>query len=146
MSKLIAVSSPRRHDSGLVFDPSAAAMDTPARVSSGGNGEDVLTLTNDDLIPLNHRGQTDPERILNDFVSDHEAPPPDAVRMARRIYHRNPDPQVRARALLAMGHLLERSGRPDQAGQAYAQVLREFPDAPVIRAEAQHRLDVVSSR
>ena len=117
----------------------------PAEMASGSE-EDVLTLTDKDLIPVNHRGQTDPERILNDFASDNEPLPPTAVRIARRIYHRNPSPRVRARALMAMGHILDRSGRPAQAAQAYSQVLREFPDSPTLQAEARQRLDHAASR
>src|SRR5262249_25134480 len=109
------------------------------------SGTGALTLTNDDLVPVNHRGQTDPERILNDFLAENNPPPPDAVHIARRIYHRNANPDVRGRALLAMGHLLERSGRPDQAAEAYSQIEREFPDSPALQSEAHHRLDEISS-
>lgn len=138
MSKLIPTSSPRRRRAP------APVYDGPMQPLPAGSGtdstEEVLTLTHDDLVPLNHRGQTDPERIVSDFLSDNEPPPQNAVRMARRIYHRNPDPRVRARALMAMGHLLEREGRPGQAARAYAQVLREFPDSSVLQDKARRRL------
>jgi TolB-like protein len=102
--------------------------------------EDVLTLTDADLVPVYRRGQTDPERILNDFMGDHQAPAETDLRIARRIYHRNPDPRVRARALFAMGNLLERTGRPAQAARVYSQVLNEFPDNPALQAQARQRL------
>ncbi len=121
-----------------VAPASAAAVEPSAE-------DDVLTLKNEDITPMRQRGMDDPARVLNDFLADSRPPPPNAVRMARRIYHRNPDPHVRARALIAMGHLLERSGRPDQAKQAYAQVLREFPNSSPVESEARQRLNHIAS-
>lgn len=104
---------------------------------------DILTLTNEDLISMDHRTETDPTRVLNDFLTE-RTPPPNAVGMARGIYHRNPDPKLRARALITMGHLLERSGQPQQAAEVYSQALREFSDTPLIQAEARQRLNEIS--
>jgi TolB-like protein len=137
MSKLITVSSPRRDDAVPVYNGPMQSM--PAE-EAGRSGQEALSLTNDDLVPLNHRGQTDPERILNDFQADNGKGTPDDLHLAKRIYHRNPDPKVRGRALMAMGRLLERSGQPDQAAHAYKQVLNEFPDSPLLASEARNRL------
>jgi hypothetical protein len=141
MSKLIPVSSPRRRAAPAVYHgPMQAAV-----VSDGGSADDVLTLTHEDLIPLRHRGETDPEHIIERFLTEADSPPPHAVRMARRIYHRHPDTRVRGRALMAMGHLLERSGRPRQAAQVYEQVLQEFSGADPLRTEARERLDHIDA-
>ncbi len=141
MSKAIPAGPARRPAPPIYNGPHPGMDGTPLP-----EGEDALTLTNADLVPVNHRGETDPERIINDFIASDGPPPPYAIRVARRIYHRNPSPEVRGRALLAMGHILERSGRPDQANQAYSQILREFPDAPRLQAEAHQHLSHIASR
>jgi TolB-like protein len=141
MSKLISNSSPRRHATPIYDGPMQPLE--PASIPTA--GPDVLTLTNDDLIPIRYNGQTEPAEVVDQMLSDHGPPREDEVHIARRIYHRNPDPRVRGRALLAMGHLLERSGRPRLAAQAYGQVLREFPDAPALQTEARQQLTQLSS-
>jgi TolB-like protein len=140
-SQLIPVSSPRRRRPPPVYSGPMQPLE-PETASAA--GQDILTLTNDDLVPLNFHGNTNPESIVNEFMSDAAAPPADAVHMARRIYHRNADPRVRGRALIAMGHLFERSGRPRMAARAYEQVLHEFPDVPGLQSEARLRLDHVA--
>jgi hypothetical protein len=141
MSQLIPVHSVRRRMPPPVY---TGPMEPSSALVSGESSLDVLTLTNDDLVPVNHRGQTDPERVVDDFLSENQPPAPESVHIARRIYHRNPSPQVRGRALLAMGHLLERSGRPGQAAQAYNQILREFPDSPALQTQARQQLSQIA--
>lgn len=137
MSKLITNSSPRRHAAPPIYGGAIVAS-PPAPALS--NGDDVLTLNNDDLIPLQRGRDTDPDAIVGQLMRESGPPPDTDLRLARRIYHRNPDPRLRGRALMAMGHLLERSGRPQQAAQAYHQVLTEFPEAPALQTDAQQRL------
>jgi hypothetical protein len=138
-SKLIPVASVRRRPATVYAGP----MQPLDAETADEAGQEVLTLTNEDLIPLKYRGRTDPGSIVDQFLTESTAPP-NGVRMARRIYHSNPDPRLRGRALLAMGHLLERTGRPEQAATAYNQLLKEFPDAPILQAEARQRLEHVS--
>lgn len=110
------------------------------------DGEQVLTLTNADLVPLENNGETRPERLIDGFVNDPN-PPPDALSIAKRIYHRNPNERIRAKALLTMGILLERAGRPGWASYAFNQLIREFPDQPDLQDQARSHLAArVSSR
>jgi len=139
MSDLIPVSSPRRTMPTVYSGPI-----TPSRNLAPGTGSDVLTLTNEDLVPLRYHGTSDPENIVQKFLSDPQAPADPSVHMARRIYHRNPDPRIRGRALLAMGRMFERTGHPDHAGQAYQQILREFSDDAALQAEARRRLTILT--
>ncbi len=135
MSKLISSSSSRRRAVPPVYRGAMQPIDPDS--PTPGN---VLTLTRADLVPLRYGGEKDPEGIVNHLLSESGPPRTNAVRVARRIYHRNPDPRLRGRALMAMGHLMERSLRPDRAAEVYNQVLREFPETPALQQEAREGL------
>jgi len=110
------------------------------------NGEEVLTLTNADLVPVAYNGETRPEPLIDGFMNNPN-PPSDALSIAKRIYHRNPDERIRAKALLTMGILLEREGRPGWAHYAFNQLIQEFPNQPDLQDQARSHLAArVSSR
>lgn len=141
MSKLIPTHPNRPRVVQPVYHGVVSADPRPMEDS----GQDVLTLTNEDLTPpLRYRGETDPEHIVNDLMVEQTPAGDHEVRMARRIYNRHPDAIIRGRALIAMGHLLERSGHPEKAAHAYQQVLGEFPEAPGLQTEARQRLDLIA--
>lgn len=135
-SKAIPVSTNRQKTR---LPPAVPQPPAPARPRPS-DDDNVLALGHDDLIALHYNGETRPERIVEGFLTEQGKPSPDSVRMARRIYHSHPDPKVRGRALLSLGHLYERSGRPKEAAVAYRQILEEFPQAPELQAEARARL------
>ncbi len=127
-----------RYESPMVYTPIKRAGGMNEAMGS----QQVVALQSEDLYATVPHQQ--PEVVVQQYVANPSAPPL-ALNVARRIYQRNPNPKTRAKALYAMGVLLERQGRPAGAEASYRQLVNEFPGQPAIQQMARQRLATLNT-
>ena len=118
-----------------------AAAVTPGTAKLPDSAE-VLVLTNDDLEHSAPVPEENAQQQLEQYQAQ-ETVAPYALSVAKRIYHRSPNDETRAKALYTMGTILERKGHPRQAVYTYQQLVREFPKHPHLHEQAQARLQTL---